>query len=146
MGQTGNQGNDSYVPLPIFVIGPSGTGKTCIVRDVIDTFKRRYSSDCGDNTAKRIIGSAYVNCTTVEPSSLEAVLESAYSQLTASLKLPPRLRRVRKEKQKRNSTFCGRKGQKMRRHGVGFKLQSPVVEDANSNEVDHRTDRLKYIA
>jgi hypothetical protein len=134
MGQTVNQGDDPYVPPPIFVSGPSGTGKTSIVCEVLDILKRRYSSDCGVNSAKRIIGSAYVNCATVEPSSLEAVLESAYSQLTSSLELPPRTRRVRKAKRKRDATLCGLK-QKMQIVD-GFTIPSNDVEYNTDNEAD----------
>lgn len=107
-------------PPPIFVSGPSGTGKTLIVRNVLDILKWHYASDCVENSTKRVIGSAYVNCATVEPSSLEAVLESAYSQLASSLELP---QRVRKAKRKKDSSTVGwkeRKNDPLIQNRIGF--------------------------
>lgn len=133
MGQTVHQGEDPYVPPPIFVSGPSGTGKTSIVRDVLDILKRHYASDCSEDSTKRVIGSAYVNCATVEPCSLEGVLESAYSQLASSLELP---QRVRKAKRKKDSSTVGRKERKMI---PGFRIES-ALEEARSNDVEYSTD------
>ena len=94
-------GEDPYVPVPIFVSGPSGTGKTAIVRNVLDCVKHDFLSRTDEQSTKHRIGTAYVNCATIEPSSLEAVVESAYSQLTSSFDAPPRRKRVKKRKKKR---------------------------------------------
>jgi hypothetical protein len=101
MGQTECQGDDPFVPPPIFVSGPSGSGKTSIVRDVVETLQQHYAARLNPAEA-RVIGTAYVNCAAIEPSSLEAVLESAYSQL-----MPAESSRItkREKKKKRKKDF-----------------------------------------
>lgn len=62
-------GEETYVPPPIFITGPGGTCKTSIIRDIV-------RSVCTPR-----IASAYVNCATLEPSSVEMLVESAYQQI-----------------------------------------------------------------
>lgn len=102
MAQTNCQGDDPYVPPPIFVSGPSGSGKTSVVRDAVETLQR-YHSSCLDASEGRVIGTAYVNCAAIEPSTLEAVLESAYSQLTPRQTSHSR-RPKKKQKRRKEST------------------------------------------
>ena len=61
----------AYVPAPIFVTGPAGTGKSAICRDVVDALDKAASG----------VASAYVNCAILEPSSIDRLVSSAYSQL-----------------------------------------------------------------
>jgi Cdc6-like AAA superfamily ATPase len=98
MTQASRESPDSnisaYVPAPIFVTGPSGTGKTAICRDVVDAL---------DKTASGVV-SAYVNCAILEPSSIDRLVSSAYSQLKPiELEAKPKSRR-RKRKHKSFST------------------------------------------
>jgi hypothetical protein len=58
----------AYVPAPIFVTGPSGTGKTAICRDVVDALDKTVSG----------VTSAYVNCAIIEPSSIDRLVSSAF--------------------------------------------------------------------
>jgi hypothetical protein len=107
MGQTVRQGDDPYVPPPIFVSGPSGSGKTNVVREVVDTLQRYHVSQL-DASERRTIGTAYVNCAAIEPSSLEAVLESAYNQLAPPVMSARRSRHSKrpKKKLKRKDSSC----------------------------------------
>jgi Cdc6-like AAA superfamily ATPase len=61
----------TYVPAPIFVTGPSGTGKTAICRDVVGALDKTASG----------VASAYVNCAILEPSSIDRLVSSAFTQL-----------------------------------------------------------------
>jgi Cdc6-like AAA superfamily ATPase len=89
-----DSGISAYVPAPIFVTGPSGTGKTAICRDVVDAL---------DKTATGV-ASAYVNCAILEPSSIDRLVSSAYGQLIPiELEENPKPRR-RKRKHKSVST------------------------------------------
>jgi hypothetical protein len=62
-------GEETFVPPPLFITGPGGTCKTSIIRDIVQ-------SVCSPR-----IASAYVNCATLEPSSIETLVESAYQQI-----------------------------------------------------------------
>ena len=103
MGQTEYQGNDPFVPPPILVSGPNGSGKTSIVRDVVETLQRHYSARLNPKE-RRVIGTAYVDCAAIEPSSVEAVLESAYSQLVPAELSHTTKRGKKKKKRKKDST------------------------------------------
>jgi hypothetical protein len=61
--------SNSSVPPPIFAVGPSGTGKTSVVRDVLDAVR------CSD------VGSAYVDCAALDAPNLRAVTRSLLQQL-----------------------------------------------------------------
>ena len=103
MGQTEHQEDDPFVPPPIFVSGPSGSGKTSIVRDVVETLQRHYSARLSPKE-RRVIGTAYVDCAAIEPSSVEAVLENAYSQLVPAELLYTTKRGKKTKKRKKDST------------------------------------------
>ena len=77
-----------FVPAPIFVTGPSGSGKTSVVQGL-----------CSVVEVPGIVGSAYLNCATLAPSSIETLLESAFGQLTTTTKFQPHRKRKRKERQ-----------------------------------------------
>jgi Cdc6-like AAA superfamily ATPase len=97
---SGEQTGDSsiYVPAPIFVVGPRGTGKTSVVCDVVETLEKNERRDRASRVA-----SAYINCFTLEPSSIERLVYNAYNQLRpeeyTQLK---KLRRKDRRKRKRN--------------------------------------------
>jgi hypothetical protein len=103
MGQTEHQEDDPFVPPPIFVSGPSGSGKTSVVRDVVETLQRHYSARLSPKE-RRVIGTAYVDCAAIEPSSVEAVLENAYSQLVPAELSHTTKRGKKTKKRKKDST------------------------------------------
>jgi hypothetical protein len=103
MGQTEHQEDDPFVPPPIFVSGPSGSGKTSVVRDVVETLQRHYSARLCPKE-RRVIGTAYVDCAAIEPSSVEAVLENAYSQLVPAELSYTTKRGKKTKKRKKDST------------------------------------------
>jgi Cdc6-like AAA superfamily ATPase len=87
---------NTYSPPPIFVTGPSGTGKTSVVRRILRDLKQESLKGINGNNAcnsnakngrkemgKRPIGVAYINCSTMEPygTGPSSILESTYTQL-----------------------------------------------------------------
>jgi Cdc6-like AAA superfamily ATPase len=75
--QESSNGNAPYVPAPIFITGPGGTGKTSVVQDVIESLRTHQRCDTR-------VASAYINCGILEPSSIERLVSSAFSQLDPS--------------------------------------------------------------
>ena len=71
------EGRGVYVPAPIFVTGPGGSGKTCVVRDAL----RELTSRCD---AAAPVARAYVDCACVESASIGEVLDGAFGQLVRS--------------------------------------------------------------
>lgn len=69
-----------YIPPPIFVTGPAGTGKTCIVRNVVTRLQQTLPPN-----AEHRSGCAYINCATLE-GSIDEIVHSAYRQLALDLK------------------------------------------------------------
>lgn len=91
MDEYGNTLNP-YIPSPVFVTGPGGTGKTNVVQRILNDLKRaRGSSEKNVGTAqtKSPIGIAYIDCSTVEPygSGASAILESSFTQLARQMDL-----------------------------------------------------------
>mmetsp|Transcript_7117 Transcript_7117/g.11270 ORF Transcript_7117/g.11270 Transcript_7117/m.11270 type:complete len:802 (+) Transcript_7117:3-2408(+) len=82
-----SRGMEEYIPAPIFIYGASGTAKTCLTRDVVQSYNSRGS-----------IGGAYVNCATLAPSSIEALVESAYQQIATTFKQDKNRKRKKREK------------------------------------------------
>jgi hypothetical protein len=93
MDECGNVLN-SFCPSPIFVHGPSGTGKSTIVRQIVKHVEREASSRMRNQTNRESssgnvngdsarVSTAYVNCKTIEPygSGASAVLQNLYRQL-----------------------------------------------------------------
>jgi len=72
-----------YVPPSIFVTGPSGTGKSSIVSDLTSKLASTSHNDYSKRR-ERGVGYAYVNCATLEPSSISILLDSAYQQIMTS--------------------------------------------------------------
>jgi Cdc6-like AAA superfamily ATPase len=72
-----------HVPAPIFISGPRGAGKTSVVKDVLTMLEadnHHHQQQCPDRSTPRL-HSAYINCVTLEPSSIERLVADAYKQL-----------------------------------------------------------------
>lgn len=96
-------------PTPIFVTGPSGTGKTAIVRSVVDVLSQQcggaasnndhststHSTNNHKNNHNRALFSSYVNCSTVD--SIEEALQSTFRQLQTVIQTKTRTRTGRNE-------------------------------------------------
>ena len=107
----------SFVPSPVFVTGPSGAGKTSVVRDILQCMKRRHADTAAPvilspsrhqrQQQKTLIaksggvGMGYINCLAMEGSAAGAFLEEAYKQIlrsffASSSRKPSRRSRKRK--------------------------------------------------
>ena len=94
------QDEDVYVPSPIFCLGPHSTGKTSIVCDVVEVLLRKQEQDestkkisaattTSATTAQQqqqqqaspLLKAAYVDCSILEPSSIERLVYMVYQQL-----------------------------------------------------------------
>ena len=106
-----------FVPSPVFVTGPSGVGKTSVVRDILQCLKRRHADTSSSlilspslqkqqkqkSSIARTggVGMGYINCSTMEGSTAGAFLEEAYKQIlrsffSSSSRKPSRRSRKRK--------------------------------------------------
>jgi Cdc6-like AAA superfamily ATPase len=76
-----------HVPAPIFISGPRGSGKTSVVKDVMTMLKadnqqkQQDQQQSSDRRSTTHMHSAYINCVTLEPSSIERLVADAYKQL-----------------------------------------------------------------
>ena len=93
--------NAVYVPSPIFVMGPRGTGKTSVVCDVIETLEKSRKQKVGGGIST--VGSAYINCDILEPSSVERLVSFAYNQLRPKEHKHTKRRRQRRKRKRRRS-------------------------------------------
>jgi hypothetical protein len=99
-----------HVPAPIFVAGPRGCGKTSIVCDVVEVVQKLSSSasssrmatrlqhtskrggrgvfafreDSDSSLSSHIVKAAYIDCTILEPSTIERLVYDTYRQLRPS--------------------------------------------------------------
>lgn len=71
------------VPPPIFISGPGGSGKTCIVCDTIQSLRERTNNDIGGEklSTYQVVANAYVDCASAEANSIASVMNNAYRQL-----------------------------------------------------------------
>jgi len=87
----------AHIPPPIFVTGPGGTGKSTIVRDIVNGLKRSRSQQVAHYFSAATdarIGSAYINCATLDAvvsnhsssNATDEILHSAYRQLAQDMK------------------------------------------------------------
>lgn len=78
--------DEVFVPPPIFVQGMAGTAKTSIVREIVQIFTAFPSNQKSANQ-KPPVGSAYINCATISPSSIDTLVESAFHQIVRSFEV-----------------------------------------------------------
>ena len=86
-----------FVPPPIFVQGAAGTGKTSVVHEIVLAFTalQKFSER---NDANPVVGSAYINCATNSPASIDAIVGSAFDQIVKAFEFPKSSRRSQKKK------------------------------------------------
>ena len=92
-----------HVPGPIFLTGPRGCGKTSIVKDVLQMLQAENTTLNGGTTSRPTLRSAYINCVTLEPSSMERLVADAYKQLKPTTDYSSRCRE-RRARQRRHVT------------------------------------------
>jgi hypothetical protein len=85
-----------FVPPPIFVQGAAGTGKTSVVHEIVHAFTALHSRS-ERNDADPVVGSAYINCATISPASIGAIVGSAFEQIVRGFELPKSERRSKKK-------------------------------------------------
>jgi hypothetical protein len=128
--------HDVYVPPPIFVTGPGATGKTCIVLDALGSVKQQYIGSLKDPCKLQpTIESAYVDCSTVDPPSMEAVVGSAFNQLTRSIEEEKDRQREKKKRKRENKKA---QDAKKKRKGARDVSRGPKTP---STDRSHRKDR-----
>lgn len=91
------------IPAPIFVSGPTATGKSSVVRDVVLRWQQMRPPD-----AKYRVGTAYINCAVVE-GTIDDIVDDAYQQFAHDMKRRRSLihtdsHRKRKRKRSRKRT------------------------------------------
>jgi len=119
--------NEQYVhvPLPIFVTGPGGTGKTCIVRDVVYGVKERHP--------KAVIGVAYVNCASIEPRSIHTIVGQIFQQFMKSAQI----QQTRSRKRKRTSYMTGKSQESKKQisdNGASNNLKDTMEAETNGSQ------------
>ena len=60
----------AFAPPPIFIMGGPGTGKSSVVKDVVEFYGKKSN-----------VSTAYLNVATMEPSSIDQLVSRAYIQL-----------------------------------------------------------------
>lgn len=75
------QVKNSFVPAPIFVTGPTGVGKTAIVRTCVDWVKRRQNGI----QQTTVVLASYVNCSALDEPSIDDLTRNIYRQLAGTL-------------------------------------------------------------
>lgn len=140
-GDTENHGQTSatYVPAPIFVTGPSGTGKTAIINDVVRAIKKRYDGreNVGPEQAPNRMAavSAYVNCATIDTPSMNELTRNAYMQFVEDVEQRS-ITRMRGAKRRR-----GRKRkaeQQVAKGGMESRTDDILAANDSTND-DHGT-------
>ena len=112
-----------YVPAPIFCIGPKGTGKTSIVSDILGLLSSHSQATSNDIRAK--VQPAYVDCSIVEPSTVERLVYTIYKQLKPSSSTS-----MGGEKRKSRSRIKKNPTKRRKRKSSGFLLP----DDSNSKK------------
>jgi len=83
-----------YIPPPIFCIGSKGTGKTSVICDIVGLLSQRKRQPPTKNEPTKQqqspdarVQPAYVDCSIVEPSTVERLVYTIYKQLKPSSSL-----------------------------------------------------------
>ena len=145
--------NGTFVPSPVFVTGPSGVGKTSVVRDILQCLKRRHADTSSSlilspslqklqkqksSIAKTGgVGLGYINCSTMEGSTAGAFLEEAYKQILRSFfSSSSRKPSKRSRKRKRHGATSPKRLQKNSGINAGAANGEHIpAPDAKSTEV-----------
>ena len=126
-----------YVPAPIFCVGARGAGKTSIVCDVVGLLASRGTVSPSTQPAARM-QPAYIDCSIVEPSTVERLVYTIYKQLKPSSSTVPddkAAKRKRINRMKRN------KHKKRKRTGASAISHQPSkAENDTKNDATDETD------
>jgi Cdc6-like AAA superfamily ATPase len=71
-----------HVPAPILVTGANGSGKTCILRAIVNGILQQQEQQHG--SASKVV-SAYTNCATLDVPSIDELVTSAFNQFQAAV-------------------------------------------------------------
>jgi hypothetical protein len=118
-----------YVPAPIFCIGSKGTGKTSVVCDVVGMLSSQESihpSLALSNQPAAKVQPAYVDCSIVEPSTIERLVYTIYKQLKPSSSSLPE-----EKPSKMKSRSQPKHNKKRNRPGASFHSAPKTPQDAN---------------
>jgi len=125
-----------YIPAPIFCMGSKGTGKTSVVCDIVGHLSSQTSSSSSLTRPTTKIQPAYVDCSIVEPSTVERLVYTIYKQLKPSSSGPM----VAENRKQTNKTKMRRK--KRKRNIANFRLptKAPIQDDANRNDANRKDE------
>ena len=129
------QETKAFVPSPVFVTGPSGVGKTSVVRDILQTLKQRHGDvaltvsqhEQQQSGNPSSVACSYVNCSTSEGSTAGAFLEEAYKQILRSFFFSSDKKLARRSRKRR------KRGTPRRRHMNGD-VSSNKSPGGNTND------------
>lgn len=140
-----------YVPAPIFCTGPKGCGKTSVVCDVVEVVQKVSAKSNTDVDTSGGVKAAYVDCSTVEPSTIERLVYDTYQQLRPKLKSSLSTRATKK---RRAGTSTTTTAVKSRHHSLrkrqrqqtsdGPTVSSPSVEHRNENHSQRLTKQENH--
>ncbi len=125
-----------YVPPPIFCMGSKGTGKTSVVCDVVGLLSSQTSSSTPSTLPTAKVQPAYVDCSIVEPSTVDRLVYTIYKQLKPSLSASI----VTENKSFASNTKI--RGKKRKRKVANFNIppKAPPQDDTNTkDEHDHES-------
>jgi len=137
--------DEVFVPPPVFVQGAAGTAKTSIVRDIVNAFTE-LNSKMNVSDPRPFVGSAYINCATISPSSIFTVLESAFSQIVKSFE-PQKQELDTKRKRKLRLRPSRVSAAKRSKAHAGLKVTSMEGKEFNGNiseEIEDRFEKSKH--
>jgi len=130
------QETTAVAPAPILISGPSGTGKTAIVQDLLRLLAERQGPS---STA-----TAYVNCATLDsPSSIEELTSVAYKQF--EMQILHKSEAIASRQPRRAGRTKKRKARKTGAVAVASSLMvesAPREVDGGTNSADEGDERL----
>lgn len=137
-----------YVPSPIFCLGPHSTGKTSIVCDVIEVLQKQKQETVNrkkirtttastsstipqylQQQQQSVLKSAYVDCSILEPSSIERLVYMVYQQLR-----PTTISAISSNKKQ--------KKKKRKRKNIG---KSSINNKRRKLSLDEQESQVKYV-
>jgi Cdc6-like AAA superfamily ATPase len=142
-----------HVPSPIFCVGPPSTGKTSVVCDVLEMLNAKHrpkdslSTDtkaCSDPGHQLFFKAAYVDCSIVEPSSIEHLVALIYRQLQPSSHSTQKIKRkVSKSKKKQcliSTQVVSKEVDHISTKERDGNKESTALENENKNKRDVTTE------
>jgi hypothetical protein len=147
-----------HVPAPIFCIGPASTGKTSIICDVVETLKEKQNALNSDTVTEHkheqsSLRVAYIDCSVLEPSSIERLVALVYQQLqpieAAGYRPRRKSRLVVTQPLEKNVPTTEQSEGTSNQEGIGSKVESTLAREnlhhPNSYQPDNKAGTSRRI-